>query len=85
MTDSLPTRCDVLLMADVLYDRQNLGLLTLAQQCGKEVLVADSRVTTLPDESYAEIATIDALTYPNLGEFDEFATAHLFHWRGKDA
>jgi hypothetical protein len=47
----------------------------------REVLVADSRVTDLPDPSYREIARIDALTIPNLGEFDEFRTAHLFHWQ----
>ncbi len=78
---TLPGQCDVLLMADVLYDRQNLALLGLAQQHASEILVADSRVLALPDPAYREIARIDALTFPNLGEFDEFATAHLFHWR----
>lgn len=82
ISDTLPPHCDLLLMADVLYDKQNLGLLSLAQAHACEVLVADSRVTTLPDSSYTEITTINALTFPNLGEFDEFATAHLFHWRG---
>ncbi len=81
VTATLPAYCDVLLMADVLYDKQNLGLLQHAQGHAAEVLVADSRVTTLPDPSYREITTINALTYPNLGEFDEFSTAHLFHWR----
>lgn len=85
VTDTLPEHCDLILMADVLYDKQNLGLLTLAQDHAAEVLVADSRVTTLPDPSYQEITTINALTYPNLGEFDEFATAHLFHWCGEPA
>lgn len=86
VTDSLPDRCDLLLMADVLYDRSNLPLLALAQAHAGEVLVADSRVTDLPDPSYQEIARIEALTIPNLGEFDEFRTAHLFHWReaGRD-
>ncbi len=78
---ALPARCDLLLMADVLYDRSNLPLLALAQSHAEEVLVADSRVTDLPDSSYREIGRIDALTIPNLGEFDEFRTAHLFHWQ----
>lgn len=81
INDALPQHCDILLMADVLYDRSNLGLLGLAQKHAAEVLVADSRVTHLPDKTYREIARIDALTLPNLGEFDEFRTAHLFHWR----
>ena len=84
VTATLTGRCDLLLMADVLYDRQNLGLLHHAQQRAAEVLVADSRVTTLPDPTYTKIATINALTYPNLGEFDEFSTAHLFHWHQLD-
>lgn len=77
----MPATCDLVLMADVLYDRQNLPLLALAQQHGQEVLVADSRVTALPDPRYREIERIEALTMPNLGEFDEFRFAHVFHYR----
>lgn len=76
---TLPARCDVLLMADVLYDRQNLALLDTAQRHARQILVADSRVTELPDPRYRRIAMIDSLTYPNLGEFDEFKTVHVFH------
>jgi predicted nicotinamide N-methyase len=80
VSDTLPPACDLLLMADVLYDRENLPLLEVAQRHANAVLVADSRVTQLPDPAYREIARIDALTFPNLGEFDEFGTAHLFFW-----
>lgn len=81
VTDTLSGQWDVLLMADVLYDRSNLPLLGLAQAHATDVLVADSRVTELPDPAYREIDRIEALTLPNLGEFDEFGTAHLFHWQ----
>lgn len=81
VTGELPARADLLTMADVLYDRDNLPLLTVAQAHAEQVLIADSRVTELPDPAYVEIARLDALTFPNLGEFDEFGTAHLFHWR----
>ena len=81
---SLGGQWDVLLMADVLYDRSNLPLLGLAQTHASDVMVADSRVTELPDPAYREIGRIDALTLPNLGEFDEFRTAHLFHWQRTD-
>ena len=77
----LPDAADMVLMADVLYDKQNLPLLSTAQRHATEVLVADSRVTELPVPGYREIARIEAPTYPNLGEFDEFKTAHVFHWR----
>jgi predicted nicotinamide N-methyase len=80
-TARLPDRCDMVLMADVLYDRQNLPLLNLAQAHASEVLVADSRVTQLPDPGYQEVTRIEALTCPNLGEFDEFRVAHIFSFR----
>ena len=85
VTDTLPAACDIMLMADVLYDRQNLTLLEMAQARATEVLVADSRVTELPDPAFRKIARIDALTYPNLGEFDEFKTAHVFHWQSRQS
>lgn len=69
---------DLLLMADVLYDRSNLGLLEDAARLASRVLVADSRVRELTDPSYREIDRMDALTFPNLGEFDEFATVRFF-------
>lgn len=70
---------DLMLMADVLYDKSNLGLLEAAGGLADEVLIADSRISELPDPRYAKIQTMDALTYPNLGEFDEFRTVHVFH------
>ncbi len=75
----LPDRCDILLMADVLYDRQNLPLLETARRHAREVLVADTRIRSLPVSGYRELARTPTLTLPNLGEFDEFRTAHLFH------
>lgn len=70
---------DLLLMADVLYDRSNLPLLTAAAIHARETLVADSRVAVLPDPGYRIIAQLQALTFPNLGEFDEYANVRLFH------
>jgi len=84
-TATLPAASDIVLMADVLYDKENLPLLQFAQKHAREVLVADSRVTELPDASYREVTRIEALTYPNLGEFDEFKTAHVFHWQAWDS
>lgn len=69
---------DLLLMADVLYDRSNLALLDEAAHLADQVLIADSRVKHLPDPRYREIARLPALTFPNLGEFDEFGTVRLF-------
>lgn len=70
---------DLLLMADVLYDRSNLPLLERARTLARETLVADSRITALPTPHFREIARVEALTFPNLGEFDEFRTVRIFH------
>ena len=75
---------DLLLMADVLYERSNLPLLDAVAGHAREVLVADSRIASLPDPAYVLVHEIPALTYPNLGEFDEFRTVRLFY-RGPDA
>jgi predicted nicotinamide N-methyase len=70
---------DVLLMADVLYDRSNLGLLASATLAAREVYVADSRVRALPDTRYRCLTELEAHTVPNLGEFDEYARVRVFH------
>lgn len=78
----VPTGADIALLADVLYDKSNLPLLQHAQRLAPEVLVADSRINQLPDPAYQEVAQIHALTFPNLGEFDEFGTTRLFTLKG---
>lgn len=75
----VPGGNDLLLMADVLYDRSNLPLLTAVSAHARDVLVADSRLPALPDAAYQLLCEIPALTYPNLGEFDEFGTVRLFY------
>lgn len=77
--ENLPRDNDLLLMADVLYDASNFALLQRAGEYATQVIVADSRITELPDPSYRELSRFDASTYPNLGEFDEFRTVRLFH------
>ncbi len=76
---ALPADNDLLLMADVLYDKANLPLLSVASGYADEVLVADSRVAELPDPHYRKLTEIRARTFPNLGEFDEFTTVRLFY------
>lgn len=71
---------DVLLMADVLYDTGNLPLLEAAAKHARVVLVADSRVKSLPTPTYRRVAEIDAATFPNLGEFDEFLRVRMFRY-----
>jgi predicted nicotinamide N-methyase len=76
--DELSTGCDLVLMADVLYDASNLPLLQRAARVAANVMVADSRVTTIPAPGFRQIAELSALTFPNLGEFDEFGTVRVW-------
>jgi hypothetical protein len=62
----------------VLYDRSNLPLLEAAQRIARAVVVADSRVAQIPSAGYRLITRIDARTWPNLNEFDEFRTVNVF-------
>lgn len=71
-------RPDLILVADVLYDRANLPLLAQLEDLGAPLLIADSRITDLTPWGYHRFASESALTMPNLGEFDEFRTVHFF-------
>jgi predicted nicotinamide N-methyase len=70
--------CDIVLMADVLYDNANLPLLARAAELAPIVIVADSRVAEIPLPGSRRIVEEDALTFPNLGEFDEFGTVRVW-------
>ena len=73
---------DAVLMADVLYDKANLLLLQLAAQAGDVVWVADSRISELNEPGFRLRRRLNALTLPNLGEFDEFGTTRIWSTDG---
>lgn len=72
-------RFDLILVADVLYDRANLPLLDHFLSRGKQALVADSRVRDFQHPAYRQIGTLQALTLPDLAEPWEFRTVSLYH------
>jgi predicted nicotinamide N-methyase len=74
-------RCDVLLAADVLYDRDNLPLLDAFVERAASVIVADSRVRDFRHPRYRRTATLDACTWPDLGESEEFRRVSLYESR----
>jgi predicted nicotinamide N-methyase len=69
---------DLVLMADVLYDKSNYPLLQLVKKLAEQTIVADSRIGTIDDTDFQLFHTAQALTYPNLGEFDEFKDVRFF-------
>ncbi len=72
-------RFDLILVADVLYDRANLPLLDAFLSRGREALVADSRVRDFRHPLYRRLALLDACTLPDLAEPHEFRTVSLYH------
>lgn len=72
-------RFDLVLVADVLYDRANLPLLDAFLSRGRQVLVADSRVRDFRHPLYRQLDTLYALTLPDLAEPHEFRQVALYH------
>ena len=75
--DALEGDFDVILAADVLYDRNNLPLLNIFYERAQRVLVADSRVKEL-SEPYAKIGQGMAVTCPDLAEPEEYRHVAIF-------
>ncbi|MBV4456412.1 50S ribosomal protein L11 methyltransferase [Pseudomonas sp. COR58] len=74
-------RFDLILVADVLYDRANLPLLDAFLSRGREALVADSRVRDFRHPQYTRIEMLEAMTLPDLAEPEEFRHVSLYHAR----
>ncbi|QXG29970.1 class I SAM-dependent methyltransferase [Pseudomonas viridiflava] len=72
-------RFDLILVADVLYDRSNLPLLDHFLSRGREALVADSRVRDFQHPVYERLDMLHALTLPDLAEPHEFRDVSLYH------
>ncbi len=70
---------DLIIVADVLYDRANLPWLSRFLERAPDVLVADSRIKDFSCPGYSLLATMDGTTVPDLDEFDEFKTVRLYH------
>ena len=69
---------DLITAADVLYDPDNLGFLDFFNQQAKQVLLADSRIKKLPSEHYFLQTTVEARTWPDLNEFEEFNQVRIY-------
>lgn len=71
-------RYDVILVADVLYDRANLPLLDHFLARADQVLVADSRVKDFSVPGYRHLQFQRATTIPDLAESEEFSRVNLY-------
>lgn len=74
-----PQGLDVITAADVLYDPDNRGFLAEFRAAAPQVLLADSRVKDLGDACYVRQAVLEARTWPDLNEFEEFNQVRIYH------
>ena len=76
--EELPEKVNLMFMADVLYDKNNYSLINSSLECAQKLLISDSRIKTLEDTRFSIFEKKTALTYPNLGEFDEYKEVTFF-------
>jgi predicted nicotinamide N-methyase len=76
--DEIAEPLDLVAVADVLYDRDNLPLLPLFLRHAPQVLLADSRLRNMPDTSYRLLGEYDSCTLPDLDEHAEFRRVRIY-------
>jgi predicted nicotinamide N-methyase len=77
--DDIPGRLDMIIAADVLYDRDNHHYLEEFRQLAADVVVADSRMKDGFLEGYRLVRQISASTLPDINEFEEFNRVRIYH------
>ena len=69
---------DLIIVADVLYDRENLVWLQRFVERAGTVLIADSRVKDFNYPPYVQIERCEACTLPDLDESREFRDVRIY-------
>ncbi len=76
--DGIDIPFDLLLAADILYDRANYPLLEEFTRLASLVIVADTRVKEFPHPGYRLMDEIEETTFPDLEESDEFNRVKIY-------
>lgn len=69
---------DLIIVADVLYDRANFSWLQHFVERAPQVLIADSRVKDFNHPPYRQIARCSSCTLPDLDESEEFRDVRIY-------
>lgn len=75
---NLSEQADIIIAADVLYDRDNLPWLEKLPQLAERVLIADSRVKDVELHGYQVLDCVVATTIPDLDELKEFNQVKVY-------
>ena len=76
---------DLVLAADVLYDRENLPWLDRFLERAPEVLLADSRIRDFSHPRYRKLGQWQSSTVPDLDESAEFRTVTIYSTAPRNA
>jgi len=76
--DNLAGDIDLLIAADVLYDRENFPWIKRLPNLSDQVLIADSRVKSDKLTGYTIVDRVKATTIPDLDEFKEFSDVRVY-------
>ncbi|MEE4191800.1 MAG: 50S ribosomal protein L11 methyltransferase [Halieaceae bacterium] len=79
--DSCRGHFDLILVADVLYDRDNLPWLDRLAERADRVLVADSRIRDFSHPRYQKLGEWESNTWPDLDESPEFRRVSIYSTR----
>lgn len=69
---------DLIIVADVLYDRENFPWLQRFISRAPQVLIADSRVKNFDHPPYSQIGRMESCTLPDLDESAEFRDVRIY-------
>ena len=75
----ITSRADLLIAADVLYDRSNLIFLDQFLDIAKASIIGDSRIRNFYHSKFHKIDEYHSMTIPDLDEADEFRSVSLYH------
>ncbi|MBA53119.1 MAG: methyltransferase [Pseudomonadales bacterium] len=59
---------DMVLAADVLYEKENLRFLDRMLEVADDVIIADSRLKSMPDQRFTHFDTSNTTSFPDYGE-----------------
>lgn len=76
--ETVDATVDLILAADVLYDRSNLVWLDRFLHKAPQVLLADSRIKDLHAPGYRWLDRRTSTTWPDLDEFDDFRHVNFY-------
>ena len=76
--EEISGKIDLIVASDILYDRENLPILEYLLNLAPNIIVAESRVTSIDVPPYQKIADMEAHMVPDLDAFDPYRHVKIY-------